>query len=66
MRFTKAYINEHYKSYKHCARLQLTGNVLRIVNTGTGCIHPFVGGEEEFKLSQNDLRKVTNWLSDIY
>jgi hypothetical protein len=66
MRVTKTYIKEHAKSYSHCAKLRLDGNVLQIINTGTGCIHPFVGREEKILLSKIDVKNVTEWLKEIY
>tara|TARA_S200002703_G_C3784230_1_gene241736 strand:- start:645 stop:830 length:186 start_codon:yes stop_codon:yes gene_type:complete len=43
------------KAYGHCAKLTIEGNKVTLVNTITGCIHPFVTGEKEIFIKDKRL-----------
>lgn len=43
------------KAYSHCARLTVEGSKVTLVNTLTGCIHPFVTGEKEIFIKDKKL-----------
>ena len=43
-------------AYKHCARIEIDGNVVRIRNINTKVFHPFVTRREEIPI--NDQQKI--------